>query len=151
MGMRISACVRLSGGLLAVLVVLSTVRPALAGGSLDFEQVRQLLHEKPALEVLLTQTLQVEHSGMGVRLGFHWVHLGGLRIGPYTFKGKPRGKTGPDTLDITICTHVTFVDAKGRAIEGVDAAFETATDVREVVTAVILREAKDDKLGVCPG
>lgn len=110
---------------------------ALADGSVEFADIRAMLHKQPAFEVLLTKTLHVESDGWGVRLGNHFEHLGGSRIGPYVFKGRPAGQDGPETLDITICTQTTFRDDNGRPTRDMFAA----TAVTEEVTSVIIREA----------
>lgn len=117
-----------------------------AAGSVELSALRPILHQKPALEMLLTQTLQVDPDGLGVRLGHQFEHLSGLRVGPYDFTAKPRGAAGPATLAITICTHATFLDDGGAAMKKI----ESATSVREEVTSVIVREAGAKGFATCP-
>lgn len=64
--------------------------PAIAGGSVEIDQVMQLAGQSPELMQEINTELKASGNVLsqivcdGNRLGRHWQHLGGLRIPPYT-------------------------------------------------------------------
>lgn len=64
--------------------------PAVAGGSVEIDQVMRLAGQSPKLmseiqsELKKTGQTLVDVQCDAVRLGRYWTHLGGLRISPYT-------------------------------------------------------------------
>lgn len=64
--------------------------PAIAGGSVEIDQVMQLAGQSPELMQEINTELKASGNVLsqivcdGSRLGRHWQHLGGLRIPPYT-------------------------------------------------------------------
>ena len=131
--------------LLAGLVMPSASR---AGGTVGLDEVDRLLRQRPNLRSFLMSSLQLENTVMAaVRLGPHFEHLGGARVGPYLVEGRAKGSKDGEPLEIVLCTHVQFLDAEGKV-----AAEETeATHVEEQLTVVMLREAHSKPaLPSCP-
>ena len=135
--------------LVAVLMLLpAAVR---AGGSVDFARMDRLLQQKPDIRAVLVQSLVMPDSAFAqIRLGPHFQHLGGERLGPYTFEAWPRSGTGLPVL-VTLCTSYRLLDAAGEPIpEGTDQAL-AATEVRELLDAVVIRDAGASSAADCPG
>ena len=126
-----------------VLLVAGRLR---AGGSVDFADVRKILHQKPAIESLLLDDLIVDPAGWGVRLGNHFKHLGGARIGPYVFSAKSRAVKSGGKLEVTICTQVTFLDARGNPAKDL----LEASAFREKLSQVVVREGSAEGFASCP-
>jgi hypothetical protein len=60
--------------------------PALAGGSISWEEARPLLEQgDPTSLELLEDKFEIAPAGAAVRLGNHFQKLGGLRIPPFSF------------------------------------------------------------------
>ena len=121
--------------LLASLAVPST---STAGGTIGLDEIDPLLRQRPALRRFLMSSLEFESTAMAaVRLGSHFEHLGGARIGPCLLQGRPRGSKNGEPLEVVLCTQPRFLDAAGEV-----AAEETkATRVEEKLMEVVLREA----------
>jgi hypothetical protein len=128
--MRMDLCVLLAG-----LVVPGASR---AGGTVGLDEVDRLLRQRPSLRSFLMSSLQLESTVMAaLRLGPHFEHLGGARVGPYLLEGRPKGSKDGEPLEVVLYTQVQFLDAEGKV-----AAEETeATRVEERLTVVMLREA----------
>jgi Ran GTPase-activating protein (RanGAP) involved in mRNA processing and transport len=109
-----------------------------AGGTVGLADVEALLRQRPALRHFLMSSLELENTVMAaVRLGPHFEHLGGARIGPYLLQGKPKGSKNGEPLEVVLCTQSRFLDGAGKP-----AADETkAAGVEEQLTVVMLREA----------
>jgi hypothetical protein len=121
--------------LLAVLVLPTASR---AGGTVGLDEADRLLRQRPSLRRFLMSSLELENTVMAaVRLGPHFEHLGGARVGPYLLEGRPKGSKDGEPLEVVLCTHVRFLDAEGK----VPAEESEATRVEERLTVVMIREA----------
>ena len=121
----------------------------LAGGSVAQADIARLLDRTPPLKRALESLEPARTASAEVRLGPHFKHLGGQRLGPYSFEARPKdGKGG--IVHVTLCTTYRFVDGAGHVLpRDSDAAFD-AVQVRERVTAVILRASAGDAAAQCP-
>lgn len=121
-----------------------------AGGTVAFGQVDRLLRQKPEIRAVLLASLVMPGSAEAqIRLGPHFKHLGGHRLGQYTFDALPREQGGVP-VRITLCTSWLFLDSAGRVLpEGSDQEF-AATQVRELLNAVVLRDAGVSSAAECP-
>ncbi len=75
------------------------------------------------------------NSCEGIRLGRHWRHLAGTRIGPYKCLGFLKSKL----VTLIIETQVIFLDDQGKPLED-DNAFELAVAVDESPTLFRVEE-----------
>jgi hypothetical protein len=98
---------------LVLLITLLTAGEVSAGGTVDYHAVRHLLRQQPAIERVITSSVDVASTGVAVRLGNHWKHLGGTRIGPYVFAARARNSSG-ERFDLVICTQTTFARSSGQ-------------------------------------
>ena len=116
-----------------ILIMLGLVASAHAGGSIDFSEVKQLLKEKPEFASIVS-TLQIEENGMAeIVIDFKQPHLGGQRLGPYTFDVKSKEK---QKMELLLCTKPHFKDAKGK-----ERTYFDATEVTESLNAIIIRKS----------
>lgn len=59
--------------------------PCWPGGTMGTSELQGLLDQQPAARDALLATVRLSDSAFGeVRFGSHFVHLGGMRAGPYT-------------------------------------------------------------------
>ena len=117
----------------AVLMVPVLVSSVYAGGSIDFSDVKHLLKEKPEFASVISK-LRVEESGMAeIVIDYKQPHLGGQRIGPYTFDVKSKEK---QKVELLLCTESHFKGAKGEKTN-----FFDATEVTETLNAIIIRKS----------
>jgi hypothetical protein len=124
---------------LAFLLVMPAV--ALAGGTLAFSELVPLLRQRPQLSGFLFQAYRLPNSAFAaVRLGSHFPHLGGSRLGPYMLQVQPRDSSAAAGALISLCTRHVFLDRSGNPLPESDAAPMQATAVREELTAVVIRE-----------
>jgi len=128
---------------------------AYAGGSVGVEDIETLLKQKPQIKEFINKNLDISSGYAEVRFSVDFVHLGGASMGPYDFIVVPKGqKTRPNYEDIqvllTICTSHKFLDAKGKVIPEKTGNIFVASTVHETVTAVLIREWKDNKMPNCP-
>jgi hypothetical protein len=121
---------------LVILLVLFTASRLSAGGTVDYRDVRHLLRQQPAIERLIASSVDVASTGVAVRLGNHWKHLGGMRVGPYVFAARPRNSRD-EGFDLVVCTQVTFLTASGKETRDPD----DAASVREQLVSVGLMPA----------
>ncbi|MEA5098161.1 MAG: hypothetical protein VB032_06475 [Burkholderiaceae bacterium] len=121
-----------------------------AGGSVAFEDVERLMRAQPATHQWLVSTLELpETADAAIRFGHHFRHLGGARIGPYTFRAKVKGTIPPVELEVTVCTGADFYDQAGQRVS--TALEKTAVRVQEKLTAVLVRDVREDGAAtVCP-
>ncbi|MBS1169794.1 MAG: hypothetical protein H6R01_712 [Burkholderiaceae bacterium] len=120
-----------------------------AGGSVAFEDVESLLRAQPVTQQWLASTLVLpETADAEIRFGNQFVHLGGARMGPYTFRAKVKGAAKPAEIDVTVCTAATFLDKSGKKVT--KSVEKTAVKVEEKLTAVLVRDARDDAATACP-
>jgi len=137
---------------LAPLVLALVLLPAIcrAGGSVEFDQIDRLLQQKPEIREVLLRSLVMPSSAFAqVRLGPHFKHLGGHRLGPYTFQASPKGKTGAPVL-VTLCTSALLLDSSDRVLPTGSGQEFAATHVRELLNAVVLRDAGVSSAAACP-
>lgn len=114
--------------------------PAFAGGSVDFENVDRLLRQHPAVYQWLASSLVFPDTVYAeVRFGSHFDHLGGGRMGPYSFLARPKSGTADNDIRVVVCTVATFVDADGKPLPE-DKMF-AASRVDETLTKVQVQEA----------
>lgn len=120
-----------------------------AGGSVRFGRIDHLLQQKPEIRAVLRQSLEMPTEAFAqVRLGPHFKHLSGDRIGPYTFEASPKTKGLP--VLVTLCTSALFLDSAGRVLPtGSDQEFG-ATHIRELLNAVVLRDVGVSSAAACP-
>ena len=121
-----------------------------AGGSVSFEDVEPLLRTQPATHKWLSSTLELpEMADAEIRFGNEFKHLGGARMGPYTFRAKVKGSTPPVEIDVTVCTTAEFLDKSGKKVT--KAVEKTAVKVSEKLAAILVRDARDDGASpACP-
>ncbi len=86
-----------------------------------------------------------------VRIGSHFEHLGGKRLGPYQVEIRPKGSSSMSPVVLTLCTTYDFLDRNGKRIDPDGPGLEDAVDVREKLVSVQLTEAREaDRRPVCP-
>jgi hypothetical protein len=102
---------------LAVLVSLPG-SSAWAGGSFALEDLRPILNQAPVMAKWLTGGLEFAETGDAVRIGQNVnPRFGGLRIGPYVILAKPKGASGPFTLEVTVETELICRNAAGKEVD----------------------------------
>lgn len=129
----------LIGPLLALL-------PALChgGGTLDEGELLELLKQKPQIREFILQNFDMPKGAWGaVRLGPHYPHLGGKRLGPYTIEVAPKGSTTLSPVVLTLCTTNTFYDPAGHALKADSPEEFQAVRVQERLVSVQLRQASE--------
>lgn len=127
--------------LLSLLPLLLLPAPVSAGGTLAFSDLLPLLKQKPELSGFLLDSYHLPDSAFArIRIGSHFQHLGGRRLGPYLFKAEGRGNAAGRTALITLCTDHRFLDRAGRLIPDSGNRYLRATAVEEELTAVVLRQ-----------
>jgi len=110
---------------------------SLAGGTLGTVELDSLLAQRPALRDFLRSTLRLSDSAFAeVRLGSHFTHLGGARLGPYTISAT--SLQGGKPIEVVLCTTARFLDRNGKDLP--ENRIEEATATRETLTGVMLRE-----------
>jgi hypothetical protein len=126
----------------SLILGLGLAKASLAGGTLGTEGIELLLNQSPAVKSFLMSSLTMEEGAFAdIRLGEHFQHLGGQRLGPYYIQAVPKSPEGAKPVEIVLCTRSSFLDEAGQAIpEGSDLEF-SAVRVEEKLTAVFLREA----------
>ena len=113
-----------------------------AGGSVAFEDVERLISSQPATHKWLSSTLVLpETADAEIRFGNHFTHLGGARMGPYTFRAKIKGAVAPAEVDVTVCTTAEFYDQSGNKVS--KSIEKKATRVEEKLAAILVRDAQD--------
>jgi hypothetical protein len=130
---------------------LALVSPACnAGGTVDFAHVDRLLQQRPEIRSLLLQTLTMPDGAYAqVRLGPHFKSLGGARLGPYTFDASPKDGRGP-SVQVTLCTTALLLDDAGNTLSMDQDRYFSATQIRELLNAVVLRAAGTSGAASCP-
>jgi hypothetical protein len=127
-----------------IAVTIFIAKPSFAPVSLDLDDIAPLLRQKPELSRPFLAAYELSATVSGVRLGRHFTHLGGGRIGPYDIEARARGSHGPYNLRVLVCTQSTFVDERGRKTADI---FDAA-NVKETLTGFIV-EPSDGKIA-CP-
>ncbi len=127
---------RLAPGVRCLLLSLAlSASPSLAGGTLDTGELRSLLQQQPGVHEALTSSLNLaETAHAEVRLGSHYVHLGGARVGPYTIKATL--KQSRKDIEVVLCTQARFFSRDGAELPAT--GFENAARIEERLIAVVL-------------
>ena len=113
----------------------------LAGGSLSFSDIKELIEQQPALAQFIREHLEVAEIGTGSRIGGRAnEELSGSRVAPYEFTAKPKGATGTDTFMLVIEAETSFLDANGKKVR-----VEKAMTLKETFTGFRIRPLKDDE------
>lgn len=136
-----------SAGFLLLSLALSA-SPGLAGGTLGTEELRPLLQQQPGVHEALTSSMNLAETAYAeVRLGSHFAHLGGARVGPYTIKATVRQSR--KDIEVVLCTKARFLSRDGAELPTPGA--ENATRIDERLVTVILREPSTSAAGPgCP-
>lgn len=120
--------------------------PALAGGSFIFqEDLEPLLEKDRRIGAFIMKSMDFDDVGDATRLGRHFSHLGGKRIGPYSVYAKTKGSTGPYNLIVTVKTEATFIDEDGRPLDHGKAGqrlFDDSVNCIEKITSVEIQDIK---------
>ena len=115
-----------------------------AGGTLDEREIHELLEQKPQLREFILQTFDMPKGAWAeVRLGSHFTHLGGKRLGPYTIRVTPKGSSSLSPVVITLCTSYQFLNRSGKVVKADSDEEFKATDVAEKLISVQLRQASE--------
>lgn len=86
-----------------VLAIFALQTPGFCGGSVDWEfHALPILKAHPDLLRVITSSLDVSKSGLGVRLGKDFGDQQGMRIPPYEFPARLKGSTGSYNLILVI-------------------------------------------------
>ena len=121
-----------------------------AGGSVEFKVVDQLIRQQPTIYSWLSSSLVLPDTAFAeVRFGPHFKHLGGGRMGPYTFMAKPIASSSISEIEIIICTNARFFDKSGKQL--LDSNIEDAVRLEEKLASVQVRDKRGDVGSpVCP-
>jgi hypothetical protein len=132
--------------------ILGLAAPGLcsAGASVEFSVVDQLIRQQPAIHDWLSSTLVLPDTAFAeVRFGPHFKHLGGGRMGPYTFVAKPMASRAASGIEVIICTNARFLDKSGKQLP--DSNIEDAVRLEEKLASVQVRDRRADAgRPVCP-
>ncbi|MDR7331001.1 hypothetical protein [Roseateles asaccharophilus] len=113
--------------------------PAIAGGTLETKGLAPLFRQQPTQMADVRAAYELSDSAFAeARLGTHFTHLGGTRIGPYSVRLHRHERQEPRERELLICTKVSYLDRQGRELLG-DAAFE-AVHVKEIVTTMQVQD-----------
>ena len=86
-----------------VLVLLVSACFAFGGGSVEWDfHALPILKKSPDLLKIITDSLDVAHTGGGVRLGKDAGEKEGSRVPPFEFPARLKGSSGPYTLILII-------------------------------------------------
>lgn len=111
--------------------------PVVAGGTLGTDELGSLLQQQPGVHEALTSSLNLAETAYAeVRLGSHFVHLGGARVGPYTIKATL--KQSLKDIEVILCTKARFLGHDGSELSAPGS--ENAARIDEQLVTVMLRE-----------
>lgn len=122
--------------LIQVLMAISASQ-CFAGGTMNTEELKQLIAQKPAIGETLAYSFELSDSAYAeIRLGSHFTHLGGARVGPYTIQAalKPSHKR----IVVILCTKARLLDEQG--VELQPGKEEYARRIDEKLVSVVLVE-----------
>jgi hypothetical protein len=123
----------------SVVLVFSLSAAAWAGGSFALEDIKPLLEQEPVLAKWLIDGLDLDETGAATRIGQNVnAHLGGARVGPYVLLAKPKGSAGPFTLEVTVETEISFLNAAGKSVD-----LPNARQIREKMSSITVRAYKE--------
>jgi hypothetical protein len=131
--------VRNAIGLLGMVILVSLPgSSAWAGGSFALEDLRPILQQEPGLATWLIDGLEFAETGEAVRIGQNVnPRFGGLRLGPYVILAKPKGASGPFTLEVTVETELICRNAAGKNVD-----VPQAQTIQEKFSSVSVRPYK---------
>ncbi|MEO6279966.1 MAG: hypothetical protein ABIP59_19355 [Roseateles sp.] len=116
--------------------------PALAFGTLGTDDLLPLLQQRPKQMAEVRAAYELSDSAFAeTRLGSHFRHLSGARIGPYTVQLHRRAALEPRERQLLICTKTRFLDRKGRELRQ-DAIFD-AVRVKEEITTMLIQDTSE--------
>jgi len=122
---------------LLLVPVAFSAAPCLAGGTLGTEELKLLMLQQPIVHNALMSSLDLAESAFAeARLGSHFVHLGGARVGPYTIKATL--KQSREEIEVILCTKARFLGRDGSELP--EDRLESAERIAEKLVAVMLRE-----------
>ena len=125
---------------LAVLIFLPG-SAAWAGGSFAYEDLQPILNQQPVLAQWLTGGLDFDQTGDAVRIGQNVnPRFGGLRVGPYVILARPKGASGPFTLEVTVETELICRNAAGKDVD-----VSQAQVIQEKFSSVSVRPYKETR------
>ena len=114
---------------------------AWAGGSFSLEDILPILHQQPVMAQWLTGGLKFDQTGDAMRIGQNVnPRFGGRRIGPYVILAKPKGASGPFTLEVTVETELICQDAAGKPVD-----VSEAHTIQEKFASVSVRPYQESK------
>jgi hypothetical protein len=109
-----------------------------AEGSVGFqEDIVPILKTKPVFMKFILDTFQIKHrgNGWGIRIGNEAMpHLGGVRIGPYTFDATWHGPDGDTPITLVVNTNTKFFNRAGREI--IDDSLAQAYSIKEALESI---------------
>ena len=112
---------------------------AWAGGSFGFEDIQPILQQQPVLAQWLTGGLDFDETGDAVRIGQNVnPRFGGRRVGPYVILAKPKGASGPFTLEVTVETDLICLDKAGKPVD-----VSKAQTIKEKFSSVTVKPYKE--------
>lgn len=134
----IAVMVRKGVGWLAIALLVSLPVSVWAGGSFAFEDLRPILNQEPVLAKWLTGGLDFDETGDALRIGQNVnPRFGGRRIGPYVILAKPKGASGPFTLEVSVETELICRNAAGKDVD-----LSEAQTIQEKFSSVSVRPYK---------
>lgn len=121
---------------------------AAAQGTLSFKELEPLLKQQPATRAWMAESLKLPDSAVAeVRLGNHFVNLGGKRVGPYYFEAQ--SKTGKSVLWIGLCTQRVFQDKAGKILPE-DKETQAAKVTENLVSVLVADKPAKGEPPRCP-
>ncbi len=111
-----------------------------AEGSCTWSDISPLLSQAPQIEEHIKASLDIEESGIANRMGSQFAGLSGARVGPYRFRVKHKGETGPYQFDLVLHTDLVLFDSQGNRLEPEDAT--NASTYREIFDRITLEKIK---------
>ena len=138
----VAVMVRKGVCLVALAVLLSFPGSAAwAGGSFAYEDLQPILNQQPVLAQWLTGGLDFDQTGDAVRIGQNVnPRFGGLRVGPYVILARPKGASGPFTLEVTVETELICRNKAGKDVE-----VSEAQTIQEKFSSVSVRPYQESK------
>lgn len=126
--------------LLGISILVSLLgHSAWAGGSFSLDDLKPILAQEPVIEKWLTDGLDLDETGDAVRIGQNVnPRLGGTRIGPYVLLAKPKGASGPFTLEVTVETELLCRNSAGKTVD-----ISKASVIEEKLSSVSVRPHKE--------
>lgn len=128
------------GWRLGALLLGLVVTPAWAGGSLGTDDLAPLLRQRPKEMAAIRAEYELSDAAFAwVRLGPHFPHLAGERVGPYQVKVHRRAAQESHERILWICTKARYLDSRGRELP--ERAIFDAVRVKETITAIRVQDA----------